>query len=40
MIKNGKSVQITSIWEFLEFKGRTDLFDKVIAKGAKRKKKL
>ncbi|MCD4746508.1 MAG: EcoRV family type II restriction endonuclease [Bacteroidales bacterium] len=39
MIKNGKTVKITSIWDFLEFKGRTDLFDKVVAKGAKRRKK-
>lgn len=40
MIKNGKSIKISNIWEFLEFKGRTDLFDKVVAKGAKRRKKL
>ncbi len=39
MLKNGKSVKISSIWDFLEFKGRTDLFDKVVAKGAKRRKK-
>ncbi|MCD4794995.1 MAG: EcoRV family type II restriction endonuclease [Bacteroidales bacterium] len=39
MIKAGKTVKITSIWDFLEFKGRTDLFDKVVAKGAKRRKK-
>ena len=39
MIKNGKTVKISSIWDFLEFKGRTDLFDKVVAKGAKRRKK-
>lgn len=39
MIKNGKTIKISSIWEFLEFKGRTDLFDKVVAKGAKRRKK-
>ena len=38
MIKDGKSVKISSIWEFLEFKGRTDLFDKVVAKGAKKRK--
>ena len=37
MIKNGKTVTITNIWDFLEFKGRTDLFDKVVAKGAKRR---
>lgn len=39
MIKEGKSIKISSIWEFLEFKGRTDLFNNVIAKGAKRQKK-
>ena len=39
MIKDGKSISITSIWDFLEFKGREDLFGKVVAKGAKRRKK-
>lgn len=39
MIKEGKSVKITNILDFLEFKGRTDLFDKVVSKGAKRRKK-
>jgi len=38
MIKNGKSIPITNIWDFLEFKGRKDLFDKV-GNGAKRRKK-
>jgi hypothetical protein len=38
MIKDGKTVKISSIWEFLEFKGREDLFEMVVAKGAKRKK--
>lgn len=38
ILKNGKPVKITNIWDFLEFKGRTDLFDKV-GKGAKRRKK-
>lgn len=37
-IKNGKATPVTNIWDFLEFKGRTDLFDKV-GKGAKRRKK-
>lgn len=36
MLKDGKSTKITSIWDFLEFKGRQDLFDKVVAKGAKK----
>lgn len=39
MLKNGKSVKVKSIWDFLEFKGRTDLENKVVAKGAKRKPK-
>ncbi len=39
MIKAGEVVKITNIWDFLEFKGRTDLIDKVVAKGAKRRKK-
>ena len=39
MIKDGKLIRISSIWEFLEFKGRTDLFNSVVAKGAKRRKK-
>jgi len=38
MIKDGKSIPITNIWDFLEFKGRKDLFDKV-GNGAKRRKK-
>ena len=39
MLKNGKTVKINNIWDFLEFKGRTDLFNKVVAKGAKKRKK-
>jgi len=39
MLKDGKTIKITNIWDFLEFKGRTDLVDKVVAKGAKRRKK-
>ncbi|HRK27934.1 MAG TPA: type II restriction endonuclease [Chitinophagales bacterium] len=39
MVKNGKTIKINSIWDFLEFKGRTDLFIKVVSKGAKRKRK-
>lgn len=38
MIKNGKPINITNIWDFLEFKGRTDLFPKV-GRGAKKRKK-
>ncbi len=39
MIKDGKSIKVSNIWDFLEFKGRMDLVDKVVAKGAKRKRK-
>ena len=38
MVKNGDSIPITNIWDFLEFKGREDLFDKV-GNGAKKRKK-
>jgi hypothetical protein len=38
IIKKGKTIPITNIWDFLEFKGRTDLFEKV-GNGAKRRKK-
>lgn len=37
IIKEGKPTPITNIWDFLEFKGRTDLYDKV-GNGAKRRK--
>jgi len=39
MIKNGQTIKIRNIWDFLEFKGRKDLFESVVAKGAKRRKK-
>ncbi len=39
MVKKDKTVKITNIWDFLEFKGRKDLFKKVILKGAKKRKK-
>ncbi|NLA16349.1 MAG: restriction endonuclease [Bacteroidales bacterium] len=39
MIKDGKTIKINSIWDFLEFKGRKDLFENVVSKGAKRKRK-
>ena len=38
MVKNGDSIPITNIWDFLEFKGREDLFDKVDTGDKKRKK--
>jgi len=39
MIKDGKTITVKNIWDFLAFKGRNDLFDKVVARGAKRRKK-
>lgn len=39
MVKEGKAIPVTNIWDFLEFKGRIDLFEKVVAKGAKKRKK-
>ena len=38
MVKDGKTIKVSSIWDFLEFKGRKDLYYKVVAKGAKRKR--
>ncbi|GHT73118.1 hypothetical protein AGMMS50262_03670 [Bacteroidia bacterium] len=32
MLKNGKTIKITSLRDFLEFKGRTDLLDKITKK--------
>lgn len=37
IFKEGKPVKISNIWDFLEFKGKTELFDKVVAKSAKRR---
>jgi hypothetical protein len=39
MIKDGKTITITNIYDFLEFKGRPDLIEKVVASGAKKRKK-
>ena len=38
MIKKGETVKVSSIWDFLEFKGRRDFFSKVVSKGAKQKR--
>ncbi|NCA85670.1 MAG: restriction endonuclease [Clostridia bacterium] len=38
MLKDGHTIKVSSIWDFLEFKGRKDLYNKVVAKGAKRKR--
>lgn len=38
LVRDGKTIPITNIWDYLEFKGRTDLFPKV-GKGAKKRNK-
>ncbi|NBB27614.1 type II restriction endonuclease [Cellulophaga sp. BC115SP] len=35
MVKEGKTVRITNLKDFLEFKGRTDLWDKIITRTSK-----
>jgi membrane-bound ClpP family serine protease len=35
MVKDGKTVKITSLRNFLEFKGRNDLWDKIVSKTSK-----
>lgn len=39
MVKEGKPVKITTLKDFLEFKGRTDLWKKIVAKSSKKKTK-
>lgn len=39
MIKDGKTVKITTLKDFLEFKGRTDLWDKIVLKTTNKKEK-
>lgn len=39
MIKDGKPIKITTLKDFLEFKGRTDLWDKIVSKTSNRKTK-
>lgn len=39
MIKDGKTVKITTLKDFLEFKGRTDLWDKIVSKTLSKKEK-
>lgn len=39
MVKDGKPTKITSLKDFLEFKGRTDLWDKIISKTSYKIKK-
>jgi hypothetical protein len=40
ILKDGKPIKITSIWDFLELKGRNDLFKKVVASGAKKRRQI
>ncbi len=35
MVKGGKTIKITSLKDFLEFKGRTDLWDKIVSRNSK-----
>jgi len=35
MVKDGKTIKITSLKDFLEFKGRTDLWDKIVSRNSK-----
>ena len=37
MLKDGKTIKITTLKDFLEFKGRTDLWDKIVSKTSKKK---
>lgn len=39
MIKGGKTVKITTLKDFLEFKGRTDLWHKIVSKSSNKKEK-
>lgn len=37
MLKEGKTIKITTLKDFLEFKGRTDLWDKIVSKTSNKK---
>ena len=37
MLKDGRAIKITTLKDFLEFKGRIDLWDKIVAKTSKKK---
>lgn len=39
MVKDGKTKKITKLKDFLEFKGRTDLIEKIVMKQTKKKKR-
>jgi len=36
-VRDGKSIPITNIWDYLEYRGRPDLFDSV-GSGAKKRR--
>ena len=40
MVKDGTPVKITTLKDFLEFKGKTELWDKIVAKSSNKKAKL
>ena len=39
MLKDGKTTKITTLKDFLEFKGRADLLDKIVSKTSNKKEK-
>jgi len=39
IVKDGKPTKITTLKDFLEFKGRTDLWDKIVSKTSNKKTK-
>jgi hypothetical protein len=39
MVKDGKPIKITTLKDFLEFKGRTDLWNKIVSKISNKKRK-
>jgi hypothetical protein len=39
MVRDGKPVKIATLKDFLEFKGKTDLWEKIVAKSYTRKTK-
>jgi hypothetical protein len=39
MVKDGKPIKITNLKDFLEFKGRTDLWEKIVVKSSNKKEK-
>jgi len=39
MVKDGKAVKITTLKDFLEFKGKTDLWEKIVGRTSKKKTK-